>query len=60
MHSQFRRIAANVLVLALAGSPLLSAGPDALRTVAHTSVALAQISLELCQMGLTVLRVCGI
>jgi hypothetical protein len=39
---------------------LLSAGPPALRTIAEVDSLLAQISLQLCEIGLAVLRVCGI
>jgi hypothetical protein len=60
MDSRFHRIASSFLPLALGGVLLLSTGPDALRTVTQASLLLAQLSLELCQMGLVVLRVCGI
>jgi hypothetical protein len=60
MYSRFHRIASRFLPLVVAGTLLLSTGPDALRTVGQASLWLAQISLELCQLGLAVLRVCGI
>jgi len=60
MYSHFHRIASRLLPLVVGGTLVLSAGPAALRTVAQASLLLAQICLELCQMGLAVLRVCGI
>jgi hypothetical protein len=60
MYSRFHRIASKFVPLAVGGTLLLSTGPDALRTVAQASLLSAQISLELCQLGLAVLRVCGI
>ena len=60
MYSRFNRIASRFLPLVVGGTLLLSTGPDALRTVGQASLLLAQISLELCQLGLAVLRVCGI
>jgi hypothetical protein len=60
MYSRFHRIASRFLPLVVGGTLLLSTGPDALRTVGQASLLLAQISLELCQLGLAVLRVCGI
>jgi len=39
---------------------LLSVGPPALRTIAEIDSLLAHISLDLCEVGLAVLRVCGI
>jgi len=60
MYSRFHRIASRFLPLAVGGTLLLSTGPDALRTVARASLVLAELSLELCQMSLVVLRVCGI
>jgi hypothetical protein len=60
MYSRFHRIPSRFLPLVVGGTLLLSTGPDALRTVGQASLLLAQISLELCQLGLAVLRVCGI
>jgi len=45
MYSRFHRIASRFLPLAVGGTLLLSAGPDALCTVAQTSLVLAQLSL---------------
>jgi hypothetical protein len=39
---------------------LLTIGPAALRTVAEWNALLARISLQLCEIGIAVLRVCGI
>jgi len=39
---------------------LLSFGPPALRTIEQVDLLAAQISLELCEMGLALLRACGI
>jgi hypothetical protein len=60
MYPRFRRMASRLLPLALGGTLLLSIGPAAFKTVARTSLMLAEISLELCQMGLAVLRILGI
>jgi hypothetical protein len=60
MQSRFHRIASNLLAVTIGGALFLSAGPAALSTIAEASLVLAQISLDLCQMGLAVLRVCGI
>jgi len=60
MYPRFRRMASRLLPLALGGTFLLSIGPAALQTVVQTSLVLAEISLELCQMGLAVLRILGI
>jgi hypothetical protein len=60
MYSRFRQIASTLFPLVLGGSLLVSAGPAALRTVAQAILLLAQLCLELCQMGLAVLRVCGL
>jgi hypothetical protein len=60
MYSSFQRTASRLWPLAVGGTLFLSAGPDALRTIAQASLVLARISLELCQMGLAVLRVCGL
>jgi hypothetical protein len=60
VYSRFHPIALRILPLAVGGTLLLGAGPDALRTVAQASLLLAQLSLELCQIGLVIWRVCGI
>lgn len=53
--------AASKLFCGLFGATLLlSAGPAALRTIAQIDLVVANISLELCEMGLAFLRACGI
>jgi hypothetical protein len=44
----------------LGATLLLSFGPPAWRTIEQVDLALVQISLELCQVGLAVLRACGV
>ena len=60
MYSRIHRVASRPLLLAVTATFLVTGGPEALRTVAQASLVLTQISLELCQLGLSVLRVCGI
>jgi len=60
MRSSFHHIASKLLSVLLGATLLLSAGPAALRTIAHVDLLVAQISLELCEMGLAVVRACGI
>ena len=60
MYSRIHRLASRPLPLAVTATFLLTGGPEALRTVVQASLVLTQISLELCQVGLSVLRVCGI
>ena len=60
MRSSFHHIASKLLSVFLGATLLLSAGPPALRTIAQIDLLVAQISLELCEMGLAVLRACGI
>jgi hypothetical protein len=60
MYSRSDRAASTLFPLVLGGTLLVSAGPVALRTVIRASLFLAQICLELCQIGLAVLRVCGL
>ncbi len=62
MSPHFRRIVSRFLPFAVGAILLLSAGPgpDALCTVAQTALLQAQRSLELCQIGIVILRVCGI
>jgi hypothetical protein len=59
MHSIFQS-ASKFVPLALGGTLALSAAPATLRTLAQASLLLAEISLQLCEMGLAVLRTCGI
>jgi hypothetical protein len=60
MYSRLQRNASKLLPLLVLGLLFVSSGPGALRTLAETSRLLGQISLELCQFGLVVLRVWGI
>jgi hypothetical protein len=60
MYLSFQRITSKLLPLILGGTLLVSTGPAVLRAVGEASLLLAQISVELCQMGLVVLHVCGI
>lgn len=57
--SRLHQTSSNLLPLTFAGL-LLYGGSEALRALADTSLLMIQISLELCQMGIAVLRVCGI
>ena len=57
--SRLNQTSSNLLPVSLAGL-LLCGGSEALRALAETSLLMLQISLELCQMGIAVLRVCGI
>jgi hypothetical protein len=43
-----------------AATLLLTLGPAVLRTIADLDCLLAQISLQLCEIGVAVMRVCGI
>ena len=58
MHSLFQR-ASKLLPLVLGGTVVLSASAT-LPTLAQASLLLGEICLQLCQMGLVILRTCGI
>ena len=60
MHSNFHHFALKVLSTLFAAMLLLTIGPAALRTIAEWNALLARISLQLSEIGLAVLRVCGI
>jgi hypothetical protein len=60
MRSGFQRISWKLWSGLLATTFLWSAGPPALQTIERVDFLLAQISLELCQVGLAVWRICGI
>ena len=61
MYSRFQHNAQKLLPLLVLAVLFLSAGPAALlRTVGDASRLPGQISLELCQLGVVVLRVFGI
>jgi hypothetical protein len=59
MYSRFQHNAPKLLPLLVLAVLFVSAGPAILRTVADASRLLGQISLELCQLGVAVLRVFG-
>ena len=60
MHTNSHRLASKIFSKVLAGTLFVTVGPAALRTIAELHHLLAQISLQLCEIGLVVLRVCGI
>lgn len=60
MRSGFHRMSLKLSSAFLGATLLLTVGPPALRTIGQVDVLLAQISLELCQVGLAVWRVCGV
>jgi hypothetical protein len=60
MRSRSRRMSLKLSSAFLGATLLLSFGPPALRTIERVDYLLAQISLELCQVGLAVWRVCGV
>jgi hypothetical protein len=60
MYSLFCRGAAKLTSLLLGAILLAHLGPAMLRTIEQTDLLLAQLSLGLCEIGLAVLRLCGI
>ena len=60
MHANAHHLGSKFFSTLLAVTLLLSVGPAALRTIAELDSQLAQISLQLCEIGIAVLRVCGI
>jgi hypothetical protein len=60
MHANTHHLGSTFFSTLLAVTLLLSVGPAALRTIAELDSQLAQISLQLCEIGIAVLRVCGI
>jgi len=60
MRANSHHLASKLFSTLLAVTLFLTAGPAALRTIAELHHFLAQISLQLCEIGLVVLRVCGI
>ena len=61
MYSRFQHNASKLLPLLVLAALAMSVGPGALlHAVAEASRLFGQISLELCQLGLVVLRVFGI
>jgi hypothetical protein len=59
MRSGFHRMCSKSSAV-LGATLLLSFGPPALRTIEQVDLRLVHISLELCQVGLAVLRACGV
>jgi hypothetical protein len=59
MRSRFRRMCSKSAAV-LGATLLLSFGPPAWRTIEQVDLSLVQISFELCQVGLAVLRACGV
>ena len=60
MHANSHHFALKLVSTIFAALFLLTIGPAALRTVAEWNALLARMSLQLCEIGLAVLRVCGI
>jgi hypothetical protein len=60
MRANSHHFGLKLLSTLFAAMFLLTIGPAALRTVAEWNVLLARISLQLCEIGIAVLRVCGI
>jgi hypothetical protein len=52
--------ASKLTSLLLAAILLLDLGPATWRAIEQVNLVLARVSLDLCEMGLAVLRVCGI
>jgi hypothetical protein len=60
MHADSHHLASKLFPVLFVAILLLTLGPPALRTIAEIDSLLAHISLDLCEVGLAVLRVCGI
>jgi hypothetical protein len=60
MRSSFRHLASKLLSVLLGAALLLSVGPAAFRTIAQLGLLVAHISLQICEVGIIVLRACGI
>ena len=60
MHANSNHVSPKLFSALFAMALLLTIGLPALRTIAEMDSLLAQISLDLCEIGLAVLRVCGI
>lgn len=60
MHANSHHFNLKLQSAIFAAMLLLTIGPAALRTVAEWNALLARISLQLCEIGIAVLRVCGI
>jgi hypothetical protein len=60
MHANSHHFWLKLLFATFAAMLLLTIGPLALRTVAEWNALLARVSLQLCEVGIALLRVCGI
>lgn len=60
MQAHANHLVSKLSAALFAATLLLTLGPPALRTIADLDTVVAQISLELCEVGLAVVRVCGI
>jgi hypothetical protein len=60
MHARSNHLVPRLPAALLAAALLATVGPPALRTIAELHALLAHISLELCEVGLAVVRACGI
>jgi len=59
MHANSHHVSSKLFFELFATILLLTVAPPVLRTIAEIDSLLAHISLDLCEVGLTVLRVCG-
>jgi hypothetical protein len=60
MHTNSHRLSSKLFSTLLSATLVLTVGPAVLRTIADLDSLLARISLQLCEVGLAVLRICGI
>ena len=60
MRANSHHVASKLPATLFAATCLITIGPPALRAIAELNTLLAQISLELCEVGLAVLHVWGI
>jgi hypothetical protein len=60
MNASSQHVPSKFFSAIVAATLLLTIAPPALRTIAELDSELARISLQLCEIGIAVLRVCGI
>jgi hypothetical protein len=60
MHAHANHLVSKLCAALFAATLLLTVGLPALRTIAELDILLARVSLELCELTLAVVRVCGI
>jgi hypothetical protein len=60
MRANSYYVSAKIFSTLLTATLLLTVGPPALRIIAELDSLLAQVSLQLFEIGLAVLHVCGI